>query len=42
VRRAAHAGGLKLTATGNLVRSVLAEMIDLFDWPDFQKAEALP
>jgi hypothetical protein len=39
VRRASVGSGLKLTATGNLARSVVAEMIDLFDWPDFDKAE---
>jgi hypothetical protein len=33
--------GLKLTATGNLARSVVAEMMDLFDWPDFDKEEIL-
>ena len=31
--------GLKLTATGNLSRSVVAEMIDLFTWPGFDKTE---
>ena len=40
IRRAGIGDGLKLTATGNLTRSVVAEMIDLFDWPDFDKAEA--
>ena len=39
VRRASVGSGLKLTATGNLARSVVADMIDLFDWPDFDKAE---
>jgi hypothetical protein len=33
--------GLKLTATGNLARGVVAEMLDLFDWPDFSKEELL-
>jgi len=38
---AASAGsGLKMTTTGNLTRSVVAEMIDLFFWPGFDKAEA--
>ena len=38
---AASAGsGLKLTTTGNLTRGVVAEMIDLFTWPDFDKADA--
>ena len=32
--------GLKLTSTGNLSRSVVAEMCDLFTWPGFDKAEA--
>ena len=32
--------GLKLTTTGNLTRGVVAEMIDLFTWPGFDKAEA--
>ena len=34
------ARGLKLPAAGNLARSVVAEMIDLFDWPDLDKTEA--
>ena len=37
---AADGGGLKLTAVGNLARSVVAEMIDHFDWPDFDRADA--
>lgn len=38
---AASAGsGLKLTTTGNLTRSVVAEMIDLFTWPGFDKEDA--
>ena len=40
MRRAAERGGLKLTATGNLSRSVVAEMVELFEWPDFRRAEA--
>lgn len=37
----AYAGdGLKLTATGNLSRTVVAEMIDRFEWPEFNRAEA--
>ena len=36
---AARGGSLKLTATGNLTRAVVAKMIDLFDWPDFDKTE---
>ena len=39
--RAAMAGdGLKLTTTGNLARSVVAEMRELFTWPEFDEAEA--
>jgi hypothetical protein len=37
---ASVAPGLKLTATGNLSRQVVAEMCDLFTWPDFDKEEA--
>jgi hypothetical protein len=33
LRRAAEGGGLKLTAMGNLSRSVVAEMIDRAVWP---------
>ena len=40
LHHAAQADGLKLTASGNIARSVVAEMIDLFDWPDFNKTEA--
>jgi hypothetical protein len=40
LRRAADGEGLKLTATGNLSRTVVAEMVDLFEWPDFDRAEA--
>lgn len=40
VRRAADGEGLKLTATGNLSRAVVAEMVDLFDWPGFDRADA--
>ena len=32
--------GLKLTTTGNLTRGVVADMIDLFTWPGFDKADA--
>lgn len=39
--RAASGGeGLALTATGNLTRSVVAEMRDLLDWPDFDSEGA--
>ena len=39
LRTATAAPGLKLTATGNLARSVVAEMIDRFTWPNFDKAQ---
>jgi hypothetical protein len=39
--RAAAAGpGLRMTATGNLSRGVVADMCDLFTWPEFDKAHA--
>ena len=41
LRTAAVAPGLKLTATGNLSRAVVAEMYDLFEWPDFDKVDFL-
>jgi hypothetical protein len=37
---AAAGSGLRLTTTGNLTRGVVAEMIDLFTWPGFDKADA--
>ena len=40
LRAAAEGPGLKMTATGNLSRGVVAEMCDLFTWPGFDKAEA--
>jgi hypothetical protein len=40
LRAAAVGSGLTLTATGNLSRSVVAEMVDRFRWPGFDKAEA--
>ncbi len=40
LRRAAEGAGLKLTATGNLSRTVVAELVDLFEWPDFDRTEA--
>jgi hypothetical protein len=33
LRRAVDAGGLKLTATGNLSRATVAEMIEITEWP---------
>jgi hypothetical protein len=41
LRRAADSGGLSLTATGNLSRSVVAEMVNLFEWPGFDRAQRL-
>jgi hypothetical protein len=38
--RAAKGAGLKMTATGNLSRGVVAEMRELFTWPGFDRAEA--
>jgi hypothetical protein len=39
--QSASAGdGLKLTSTGNLSRTVVAEMRDLFTWPGFDNTEA--
>jgi hypothetical protein len=38
--RAAKGTGLKMTATGNLSRGVVAEMRELFTWPGFDRAEA--
>ncbi len=40
-RAAADGPGLKTTATGNLSRSVVAEMCDRFSWPGFDKESAL-
>ena len=40
LRAAASGSGLKMTATGNLSRSVVAEMIDVFTWPEFDKSGA--
>src|SRR4051812_19944438 len=36
----AAAGGLKLTATGNLSRGVVAEMVEAVEWPGFDKNRA--
>ena len=38
LRAAAIGPGLKLTATGNLGRGVVAEMVDAFVWPGFDRA----
>jgi hypothetical protein len=40
LRSASEGTGLRLTATGNLARQVVAEMRELMIWPDFDKAEA--
>jgi hypothetical protein len=40
LRAATEGPGLKMTATGNLSRGIVAEMCDLFTWPGFDKTEA--
>ena len=40
LRHAADRGGLKLTATGNLSRAVVAEMSEIIEWPGVDRAEA--
>ena len=35
---AARGDGLKLTATGNLARTVVSDMIDCFEWPGYETA----
>ena len=39
LRRAVDVDGLKLTATGNLSRAVVAEMIEVVEWPDLDKTD---
>ena len=39
LQRAAETGGLKLTATGNLSRAVVAEMCGTMEWPAYNKDE---
>jgi hypothetical protein len=39
LRRATDTGGLKLTATGNLSRAVVAEMFEIMEWPGRDKSE---
>ena len=39
LRRAAEAGGLKLTATGNLSRALVEEMCGIMEWPGYDKDE---
>jgi hypothetical protein len=41
LRHAVDVGGLKLTATGNLSRSVVAEMFGVIEWPDYDRQEML-
>ena len=41
LQRAADLAGLKLTATGNLARSVVEEMFGLIEWPNFDKLDFL-
>ena len=40
LRRSAEGGGLSLTATGNLTRTVVAEMRKLIEWPAYDQAVA--
>ena len=40
LRQAIERGGLPLTATGNLSRTVVAEMRQLVEWPAYDQAEA--
>ena len=37
--RAGNPGGLKLTATGNLSRAVVGELVEIIDWPGLDKKE---
>jgi hypothetical protein len=39
LRLSIETGGLKLTATGNLSRAVVAEMIEVVEWPGIDKDE---
>ena len=39
LRRAVEIDGLKLTATGNLSRAVVAEMCEIVEWPNLDKEE---
>ena len=41
LQRAVDAGGLKLTATGNLSRGVVADMVEIIEWPGLDKGELL-
>jgi hypothetical protein len=40
LQRAIETGGLKLTQTGNLSRTVVAEIIEIIEWPGLDKDEA--
>jgi hypothetical protein len=40
LRRTIETGGLKLTPTGNLSRAVVTEMIEIIEWPGFDRGEA--
>lgn len=40
LQKASVGDGLKLTAKGNLSRTVVGEMLDLFEWPEFEKDAA--
>src|SRR5437764_14037299 len=39
LERAADDGGLRLTATRNLSRAVVAEMVEMIEWPGLDNAE---
>lgn len=39
LQRAIETGGLKLTQTGNLSRGVVAEMVEIIEWPGLNKSE---
>src|SRR5438045_4524710 len=39
LQRASETGGLKLTATGNLSRGVVGQMIEVIEWPGLDRAE---
>jgi len=41
LHRAVDAGGLKLTTTGNLSRGVVADMVEIIEWPGLDKGELL-
>jgi hypothetical protein len=41
LRRAIETDGLKLTATSNLSRGVIAEMVEVIEWPGLDKGELL-